>query len=100
MHGRMLSRQSFVAEKTVVTSSATTVQLVDANPSRVGLSIFNDSTAILSLAATDDATEIDTKGADINIAAGGYFEVPGNWCGPIYGKWASVNGNARIKEYK
>lgn len=74
-----------------VASSATTVTIfAEANGSN-GRTIFNASTAILYLAFAATASE---SAYTVQVAAGGYYEVPWNYDGVISGIWASANGSA------
>lgn len=84
------------ASLTNVASSATNVTLKAANASRRGLTIFNDSEAVLyvKFGATASASSFTVK-----IAAGGYYEMPlPIYVGIVDGIWASANGNARVTE--
>jgi hypothetical protein len=78
-----------------VSSSITVVTLLASNASRIGASIFNDSTATLNvaLAAGASATVLTVK-----VPAGGLYEVPNGYTGIITGIWASANGAARVTE--
>lgn len=81
---------------TVVGANADT-SLLAANSARAGASVFNDSTANLYLLlsnATASATVYTCK-----VAAGGYYEAPFKYSGPIRGFWDAVNGNARLTEF-
>jgi hypothetical protein len=85
------------ATVTQVTSSATSVTLKASNASRKGLSVFNDSTAVLYLkfGATASATSFTVK-----IGAGEYWESPAApvYTGVVDGIWASANGFAYVTE--
>jgi hypothetical protein len=78
-----------------VASSATNVTLLAANANRKGAAVYNESTAVLKLklGATASATSYT-----IQVAAGGYYEVPFGFTGRIDGLWASADGSARITE--
>lgn len=104
MAGLPPSSRSFVALATLsnVSSSASNVTLLAANPSRQGASIYNDSTAILYIkmgatASTSSFTIALPAGA--TPAAAAFFEVPFGYTGQIDGIWASANGAARVTEY-
>lgn len=79
-----------------VTSVVSTVVIVAANPNRKGCIIYNNSSAILTLAfdGNDVSTKFTTK-----VGANSEYQVPFGFCGAIYGAWASVNGNAYITEF-
>jgi hypothetical protein len=80
-----------------VASSATNVTLLASNAARLGATIYNDSTQVLyvKFGTTASATSYV-----VQIAANGYYEVPGPavYTGRIDGIWASANGNARVTE--
>lgn len=86
---------SGAASAAAVPSSATVVTLRAANTARKGLTIFNDSSAALTikLGAAASQSDFTTK-----IAAGGYYEVPFRYTGIVTGLWASANGNALVTE--
>lgn len=94
----VLAPKAATAAVTRVPSSASNVaNALAANPNRLGATIYNESTAICyvkfgAVAATNDYT--------VQIAAGGYFELPP---APIYtGRidliWSAANGAAQITE--
>jgi hypothetical protein len=79
------------------TTSASTT-LLASNASRLGASVFNDSTAVLYLSLGATAT---TTNYTVQVPAGGYYEFtnPGViYTGIITGTWAAANGNARLTE--
>lgn len=78
-----------------VASSATSVTIQAANANRLGLTIFNDSTALLyvKFGTTASATSYT-----VQVAAGGYYEVPLDYTGRVDGIWAAANGFARVTE--
>lgn len=80
---------------TQVASSATNVTLKASNANRRGLSVHNDSTAILylKLGATASTTSYTVK-----MAADSHYEVPFGYTGIVDGIWASANGNAYVTE--
>lgn len=78
------------------TSAATTAVLKAANTARLGLSIFNDSTAILYVAFAATAS---TTVYSIRVEANGYVEVPFGYTGVVSGIWATANGAARVTEF-
>lgn len=70
--------------------------ILAANTARRGASVFNDSTAVLTLAlgGTQSATVFAVK-----LASQQYFEVPAGYNGAITGSWATATGSARVMEY-
>jgi hypothetical protein len=87
---------------TTVTSSATTVRLLAANPNRKGAIIYNQANKVLSLAFGGTATVALSK-KDIPALTsliGGYYEVPFGYTGEISGIWeANPTGTANIVEF-
>lgn len=80
-----------------VAASDSSVTLQAANPARKGLTIFNDSTAILYVkcaAAAASATSFTVK-----LVGGAYWELPFRYTGEIRGIWASATGAARLTEF-
>lgn len=86
--------------QTIVASSASSVQIIaaDSNFGRIGVAIYNDSSAVLYLLLS--ATTASATVYTVQMAAGSYYEVPYNYVGVINGIWASANGNARITEFR
>ena len=83
---------------TSVSSSATSVQLLAANPARKAAYFYNDSNQILYLAyGTANAS---TTAYTVQIQANGFFEMPTKpiYTNAIQGIWASANGAVRITE--
>ena len=84
---------------TIVTSSVpasvTNVTLLTANSTRLGATVFNDSSAILYIKMGVTATLTDFT---IKLFPQSYWEVPFGWTGEIDGFWAHANGAARIGE--
>lgn len=71
--------------------------ILAANAARMGASVYNDSTAVLTLlvgAGTQSATVFTLK-----MAANSHYEVPFRYTGIITGSWASATGSARVMEY-
>lgn len=81
---------------TSVAASATSVTLLAANSSRKGFTIYNDSTANLTvrLAATASSTAVDFV-----INSKGYYESAFGYTGVVAGIWDAVNGSARVVEF-
>lgn len=74
----------------------TSAVLLAANSSRVGASVYNDSTAVLYLALglVASSTAYTTQ-----VPAGGLYELPSGYTGPVAGVWASNStGAARVTE--
>lgn len=79
-----------------VASSATVVTLQALNTSRLGWTVWNDSTSVLYLKFGSGAS---ATSCTVKIAADGYYELPFLYTGVITGIWASANGNARVTEF-
>lgn len=83
----------------VVTSvaSSTDVQtLLPASMTRLGATIYNDSTAVLYLKL---GTAASSASFTAKVGSEGYYEMPYRYLGVVTGVWASVNGSARITEF-
>ena len=78
-----------------VASSNTNIVLLPSNSSRLGATIYNDSTALLYIKMGVTATTTDFT---VKLFPMSYWEVPFGYTGEIDGIWASVNGHARIDE--
>jgi hypothetical protein len=91
--GRPVS--STAGNATTVNSNTSTVTLLAANASRLGATVYNESTAVLflKLGAGAAAGSYTTQ-----VQPGAYYEVPANYAGVITGLWASANGAARVTE--
>jgi hypothetical protein len=89
--------ESSAASSTVtqVASSASNVTLKAANTARRGLTVYNDSSAILrlKLGATASATSFT-----VILQPQDYYEVPANYNGIVDGIWATANGYAYVTE--
>ncbi len=83
------------AQTSIASTTTPNTTLIAADANRLGLTIYNDSTQILFVlwaAGTESATAYS-----VQIAAGGFVEVPGAFVTQrISGHWASANGSARI----
>jgi hypothetical protein len=88
--------QSSIVTHANVAASATVVDILALSNSRLGASVYNDSTAdlYLKLGSAASATSFTAK-----LVGGGYFEVPYGYTGLITGLWASATGSARVAEY-
>lgn len=81
---------------TSVSASATAVTLKAANNSRLGLTVFNDSSAALYIKEGAGASTSDFK---VKLAAGDYWEMEEPiYFGLVSGIWESATGAARITE--
>lgn len=81
---------------TSVNDSATSVTLLASNASRLGASIFNDSTSILYVKLGTTASAIDYSA---RLEPQGYYEAPAKYTGRIDGIWSSDStGAAKVTE--
>jgi hypothetical protein len=80
-----------------VSSSASSVTILAANTSRLGATVFNDSTEVLYLKFGSTAS---SSSFTVKMLAGAYYEMPTPhvYVGVISGIWASANGSARVTE--
>jgi hypothetical protein len=79
-----------------VAASASNVTLLASNASRIGATIYNDSTVavFVKLGATASATSFTVK-----IDGGGFYAVDPTYTGIIDGIWGSASGSARLTEW-
>lgn len=83
-----------------VASSTDSTELAGGSSSRKLFSVHNDSTQTLYLKL---GTSASSTSYTVEIAAGGYYELPthptaGTYLGPITGAWSAANGYARVTE--
>jgi hypothetical protein len=81
-----------------VADSATDVQILAANASRLGASVFNDSSATLHLGL--GTATVTASNYTVKVASGGYYELPSGFTGELRGLWASDpnDGGAKVTE--
>jgi hypothetical protein len=80
-----------------VTAAITDTLILAANTARLGILLFNDSTATLSLSYGTNAASSTAR--SLLVSANGYVEVPFGWTGQIRGIWSAANGAVRITEF-
>lgn len=85
------------AAQSSVASSASDELLLAANTSRIGASVYNDSTANLFLLCGTGPSSSTVF--TVKLPAAGYYEIPFGWQGQVRGLWDAVNGAARITEF-
>lgn len=90
--------RSTTGTQSSVASSASSVTVLAANTSRLGASVYNDSTQILYLLLATSGSA-STTNYTLQMAPSTFYEVPFDYQGIIKGIWASANGNARVMEY-
>lgn len=90
-------RTSATGTQTSVAGAAVDTSILASNANRKGATVYNDSTAILYLLVGTGAASNTVY--TLQIAGGGYYEVPFGYTGQIRGIWASATGNARIVEF-
>lgn len=91
----LLLRPATATPSRILSTTTSNTLLLQANLARRGATVFNDSTAVLTLLLGDgqSATVFTTQ-----LAAGAYYEIPFGFTGNITGAWAAVNGAAQITE--
>ena len=94
--GTVAQQASATATQTSVTASVTSVTVLAANAARQLATFFNDSTAVLYLLLGAGAAS--TTAHSVQIAAGGYYELPYRYTGALTGLWSAANGAARVTE--
>lgn len=87
--------KSTTGSVTAVVSSATVVTLLASNSSRLGATIYNDSSKVLYLKL---GTAASTTSYTTQMLPGAYYEIPTSYSGIITGLWSAVNGNALVTE--
>jgi hypothetical protein len=96
MPGVRPSEEGFITYFTGATGSQ---KLLDYTSSgRIGASVFNDSAAALYIAAA--STGATSTVYTVKVAAGGYWEAPYDYAGPLYGAWAAATGAALVTEFR
>jgi hypothetical protein len=78
-----------------VAASVSTVTIIPSNASRLGATVYNDSTAICYLMLGAFAS---TTNFAVQMLPNSYYEVPFGWTGVLTAVWASATGNARWVE--
>jgi hypothetical protein len=78
-----------------IASAVTDTLLLAANAARVLATFFNDSTSVCYIKFSSGASPTSYS---VKVLAGGYYELPLQVTGAIYGYWASANGNMRVTE--
>lgn len=86
-----------LAVVSAVNADTAATPLAAANRSRLGLLVYNDSSADLYLKFGSGASATDYS---VKIGGGGYYEVPFEYDGIVTGAWASATGVARVTEFK
>jgi len=79
-----------------VAGSVSSVTLKASNSNRLGLSIHNDSTAVLYVKLGSTAS---TSSYTVRMVAQAHYEVPYHYTGVVDGIWDSATGNARVTEF-
>lgn len=88
---------SSTGTQTSVAAAAADTVILAANVNRRGATIENDSTAALNLLLGSGISSATVR--TLQIAAGGYYEVPFGYTGAIKGIWTAANGAARVTEF-
>lgn len=81
-----------------IASSTSSVQIAAANANRKGISIYNNSTAILSLSYATPAT---TANCFMQMQPGSLLMLDQQLIisNAIYGIWSAANGTAQVTQY-
>jgi hypothetical protein len=85
-----------IAASTNVSASISSVILLSSNSSRLGATVWNDSTTA-TLYLKLGTTASDTS-YTVQVFPSGYYEVPFGYTGEIDGIWSAAVGAARISE--
>lgn len=94
----LIPPESTTGTQTSVTAAVTSTSLLASNSNRLGAYFYNDSTAILYLLLSSGTAS--TSNYTVQIAPGGFFELPTNprYTGAIKGIWSAASGSVRITE--
>lgn len=92
---RVVTQKAGTSTLSNVSGSASSVTVLAANTSRLGATIYNDSTAVLYLKF---GTTASTTSFTVKLQPDDYYEVPFGYTGTIDGIWASATGAARVTE--
>jgi hypothetical protein len=81
--------------RTSVSALVADTPILAADPTRIGATIYNDSTAVCYVGY--GTTAMSLTNYSVQVPAGGYLEVPPQFvqCA-IRGYWAAANGSARV----
>ena len=90
--------RSATGTNTSVADNAASVTILASNTSRLGATVYNDSSAILYLLL--GSTAASTTNYSVKVASSGYYEVPFGYTGQLTGIWATDPGDgaARVTE--
>jgi hypothetical protein len=99
---RVSQRQVFqwgptsIATPSIVTAAAADTTLKALNQSRIGMTVYNDSSATLYLKY---GTGASATSYTVRISGGGYWEMPVPiYTGAVNGNWVSADGSAYVTE--
>ena len=83
------------ATRTPVAAAVADTAILAADPSRIGATVYNESTAVLYLGY--GTTAVSPTNYSVQVTAGAWLEVPDRFvrCA-IRGYWAAANGAARV----
>lgn len=84
---------------TSVAGSATAVQLLAANPNRLGFSIYNSSAVDTLYVLANPGGTVSNVLFSVAIAPKGYYEDPYHYVGKVEGIWDHATGAALVTEY-
>ncbi len=90
------ARMATTATITTVPAATVDTTLLNANTSRQGASIYNESTATLFLTMGTGASQSKYT---VQVGPTGIYEVPFNYTGQINGIWTASVGQVRVTEY-
>ncbi|MEH1838136.1 MAG: hypothetical protein V7L20_05110 [Nostoc sp.] len=86
---------SSTSTPTTVAAATTSNTILAANTNRIGMTIWNSSTANLYI---EFGASASTSAYLAKISAGGYYELPFRYTGVISGIWDAANGSAFVRE--
>lgn len=88
--------QAGTAIRTVVTATGADQELLAANTSRIGFTVYNNSGATLYLGL--GSATVTANDCTLVVAGGGYYEAPFGYRGAVRGLWSVAAGAANVTE--
>jgi len=89
------SHPPFSTAGTNIPAAVASTLIAAANVARAGITIYNDSTAVLYLKLGSGASPTSYT---VRMRSNDYYETPYGYTGKIYGYWEAANGAARVTE--
>jgi hypothetical protein len=95
VNGTITPISAAVATRTSVAAAVADTALLAADPTRLGATVYNDSTSLLYVGY--GATAVSTTNYSVQVPPYWYLEIPSELAAcAIRGYWAAANGSARV----